>query len=98
MRGDGADASFRSHAVVIGTVQSLYENPPTRPDGGVLVIADECHRYGSGQWRRALHPSYRRRLGLTATFERSDDEGIDFLVSYFGGPTVYSLGFAEAIR
>lgn len=98
MRGDGADASFRSHAVVIGTVQSLYENPPTRPDGGVLVIADECHRYGSGQWRRALHPSYRRRLGLTATFERSDDDGIDFLISYFGGPTVYSLGFAEAIR
>lgn len=96
-RGDGSEASLQTHSVLVATVQSLYASPPTRPDGKVLLIADECHRYGSTQWRRALDTSYRRRLGLTATFERSDD-GIDFLIRYFGGPSVYSIGFRQAIQ
>ncbi|MFC4784333.1 DEAD/DEAH box helicase family protein [Nocardioides sp. MAHUQ-72] len=94
--GDGSKASFRTHRVLVGTVQSLYPAPPTRPDGKVLVVADECHRYGAGQWRRVLHPSYRRRLGLTATFERNDD-GIKDLLSYFGGGPVFTIGFQRAI-
>ncbi|GAB2857818.1 hypothetical protein GCM10027026_04480 [Myroides odoratimimus subsp. xuanwuensis] len=95
--GDGQRASLRSHRVIVGTVQSLYLEPPTRPDGKILLIADECHRYGAGQWRRALHPSYRRRLGLTATFERNDD-GLGSLLRYFGGPPVFRIGFPRAIR
>lgn len=93
----GNRATFLTHNVIVATVQSLYLNPPTRADGKVLIVADECHRYGSEQWRRALHPSYRRRLGLTATFERND-EGIDQLISYFGGGPVYEIGFKRAIR
>jgi superfamily II DNA or RNA helicase len=62
----------------------------------VLLVADECHRYGAGQWRRILHSLYRRRLGLTATFERNDD-GIEVLLTYFGGGSVYTIGFARAI-
>lgn len=89
-------APFSKHDVVVGTVQSLYPDPPTRQDGKVLVVADECHRYGAEEWRRALHPSYRRRLGLTATFERNDD-GINELLTYFGGSPVYDIGFAQAI-
>lgn len=94
--GDGQKADFRSHRVVVGTVQSLYSAPPTRSDGKVLLVADECHRYGAGQWSRALHPSYRRRLGLTATFERNDD-GIAALQGFFGGPPIYRIGFPRAI-
>ncbi|GAA4129681.1 hypothetical protein GCM10022215_42490 [Nocardioides fonticola] len=94
--GDGSRASFTSHRVVVGTVQSLHSNPPVRPDGKVLLVADECHRYGAEQWSKALHPSYRRRLGLTATFERNDD-GIAGLLKYFGGAPVYRIGFARAI-
>lgn len=94
--GDGSKASFRSHKVIVGTVQSLYQEPPVRADGKVLLVADECHRYGAGQWRRALHASYRRRLGLTATFERNDD-GLASLLSYFSGEPVFRIGFKRAI-
>src|SRR5699024_10772024 len=66
-------------------------------DGKVLIVADECHRYGAPEWMRARDFSYRRRLGLTATFERND-EGISTLTSYFGGGPVYRIGFPEAIR
>lgn len=95
--GDGQRATLRSHRVLVGTVQSLYLEPPTRADGKVLLVADECHRYGAGQWRRALDPSYRRRLGLTATFERNDD-GLGSLLGYFGGSPVFRIGFPRAIR
>lgn len=94
--GDGSPARFGTRRVLVGTVQSLYLQPPTREDGKVLLVGDECHRYGAGQWRRVLHPSYRRRLGLTATFERNDD-GINELLAYFGGAPVYRIGFDRAI-
>lgn len=95
--GDGFRDTFLSHDIIVSTVQSLYLDPPIRPDGKVLLVADECHRYGSEKWRRALHHSYRRRLGLTATFERNDD-GIQELTSYFGGSPVFTIGFDRAIR
>lgn len=82
--------------VLVATVQSLYLSPPSRDDGKVLLVADECHRYGAEQWSKVLHPSYRRRLGLTATFERADD-GIDILRDYFGGECVYRIGFGRAM-
>lgn len=94
--GGGGRASFRDHRVIVSTIQSLYADPPIREDGKVLLVADECHRYGAGEWRRVLHPSYRRRLGLTATFERNDD-GIRELRTYFGGGPVYQIGFDRAI-
>lgn len=93
---EGSRPTFLHHDVIVGTVQSLYNAPPTRVDGKVLLVADECHRYGAGQWRRVLDASYRRRLGLTATFERND-EGIEALRKYFGGPHVYEIGFGRAI-
>src|SRR5699024_12331524 len=64
--------------------------------GQVLPDPDECHRYGSDQWRRILSRSYRRRLGLTATFERNDD-GLEALLRYFGGTPCYRIGFDRAI-
>lgn len=94
--GDGRRAGFNHHQVLVGTVQSFYKDPPTRDDGKVLLVADECHRYGAEQWGRALHPSYRRRLGLTATFERNDD-GLALLLDYFEGTPLYRIGFDRAI-
>lgn len=87
---------WQSTSVVVGTVQGIYADPPQRFDGKVLLVADECHRYGAGEWRRVLGSSYRRRLGLTATFERNDD-GLEVLKDYFGGGPVYRIGFARAI-
>lgn len=95
--GDGVPPRFgNGRRVLVGTVQSLYMNPPVRADGKVLLVADECHRYGSEQWKRMLSPSYRRRLGLTATFERND-EGLDVLLRYFGGTPCFRIGFDRAV-
>lgn len=93
----GSWPTWLNHRVIVGTVQSLYPNPLRREDGKVLVVADECHRYGAPEWARALDDSYRRRLGLTAIFERND-EGLRTLMRYFGGGPVYRIGFPEAIR
>lgn len=94
--GGGERARLGRCRVLVSTVQSLYLDPPVRADGKVLIIADECHRYGADKWMRSLHPSYRRRLGLTATFERND-EGIRTLKHYFGGEPVFRIGFPQAI-
>lgn len=93
---ESSRGSFRSHSVLVATVQLLYGDPPTRPDGKVLLVADECHRYGAAAWGRALDRTYVRRLGLTATFERNDD-GINHLLDYFGGGPVFEIGFERAI-
>lgn len=92
----GLAPKFAQHRVLVGTVQALYYRPPSRVDGKVLLVADECHRYGAGQWSMLLDFSYQRRLGLTATFERNDD-GLERLLNYFGGPPVYRIGFDKAI-
>lgn len=63
----------------------------------ILLIADECHNYGSRQMRLALPDHAEMRLGLSATPERwMDEEGTRELTSYFGG-VVFSYGLAEAI-
>lgn len=89
-------SSWQATSVAVGTVQAIYPDPPTRADGKVLLVADECHRYGAGQWRSVLQSSFRRRLGLTATFERNDD-GLDALLDYFGGDPLFRIGFDRAI-
>lgn len=48
-----------------------------------LLVADECHRFGSDQFQHALLESADHRLGLTATFERTDDAVTDILLPYF---------------
>lgn len=93
----GSRPTWLRHQVIVGTVQALYQAHPQRADGKVLIVADECHRYGAAEWSRALAAGYRRRLGLTATFERND-EGIAVLQGYFGGGPVFRIGFPEAIR
>jgi DNA phosphorothioation system restriction enzyme len=63
-----------------------------------LLIADEAHNLGSPKGREALTDSYRYRLALSATPERAyDEEGTDFVESYFGG-TVFSYGLEAAIE
>ena len=60
------------------------------------MIADECHRYASEQFRLALEERFERRLGLTATYARDDGGHEDVLDPYFGG-VVFSYGYADAV-
>ena len=94
--GGGSHHGFDRHDIVLATVQSCYERPERIAVRGGLLIADECHHYGSEQWSRALHKDFRYRLGLTATYERTDTGVEDYLQPYFGDPC-YRLHYREAL-
>ena len=63
---------------------------------GGLLVADECHRYGSAVNHLALDHRFTRRLGLSATYAREDDGNLAWLDPYFGG-TCFRLGYARAV-
>ncbi|GAC1314974.1 MAG: DEAD/DEAH box helicase family protein [Ktedonobacteraceae bacterium] len=82
--GGGCEDSLHDHDVLIITVQSgsKYWILPEGANG--LMIADECHHYGSPSWSTVLETRFQRRLGLTATYERNDGGVAKFLDPYFG--------------
>lgn len=90
------DWSARKRArVTVTTVQAACTQP-VPADGVTLLVADECHRYGSEKWRQVLHPKYVRRLGLTATYERSDEGVAEALDPFFRG-SCYQIDYHRAI-
>lgn len=94
--GDGGGGSLTTNDVVVAIVNTLRgaDARPIRPHG--LLVADECHRYGSACNRLALDPRFDRRLGLSATYARDDDGHHTWLEPYFG-PSCYQLGYRRAI-
>lgn len=82
--------------VLVAVVNSARDADlrPRRPGG--LLIADECHRYGSDGNIVALQADFPRRLGLSATYARADDRHLTWLDPYFGG-TCYRIGYRRAI-
>lgn len=95
--GGGERTKLRDVDVLISTVQSAHKNPPEPTSLGVL-IADEVHRYGSATFAKALSARFERRLGLSGTFERQLDNGIEeILVPYFG-PVITSYQYGEALE
>lgn len=96
--GDGGTDDLSTHEVVIAIAASAFHNslrPPRHSSNG-LLIADECHRYGSASWANALDPAFGHRLGLTATYER-EDSGIEtHLDPYFKG-VCYRLDYKGAL-
>lgn len=62
-----------------------------------LLVADECHRYASERNSEALDETYfEARLGLSATYGRTDDRHLDVLDPFFGG-TCFELDYSRAI-
>lgn len=66
-------------------------------ESNLIFIGDECHHHGSTLLQGAL-PNASVRMGLSATYERfNDDEGTRFLESYYGKKVIdYTL--ADGIR
>lgn len=88
----------RSSDVTVAVVHTASRTGVPHSRGPRLLVADETHRYGSESWSRALAKSYSYRLGLTATLERSGDEGVaQHLQPYFGN-TVFSYDYKQATR
>lgn len=94
--GDGNGASLGRVDVLVAVVNSARaaDLRPRRPGG--LLVADECHRYGSEGNRLALEARFPARLGLSATYARADDGHLTWLDPYFGG-TCFWLGYERAI-
>jgi RNA polymerase primary sigma factor len=80
--------------VAVGASASRYElGLGTKPG---LLVADECHRYGAEQAQLALEEGFAARLGLSATYERSDGAHETVLEPYFHG-VVFRLDYRRAI-
>lgn len=94
--GGGHQDSLGDHDVLVSVVNSARSADlrPRRPGG--LLVADECHRYGSDGNRVALEARFPRRLGLSATYARGDDGNLTWLDPYFSG-TCYRIGYGRAI-
>jgi len=83
--------------IIIGVVNTIVKLQfALRNDKG-LLIADECHHYGSYNFSKALKDNFQRRLGLTATYERQDNGIEEYLNPYFKSKC-YSLGYKEALE
>lgn len=94
--GDGHRDTLIGHDVLVAVVNSVrVQQLPLRQRGG-LLIADECHRYGSQYNQEALDARFDKRLGLSATYARLDDGHLGFLDPYFGG-TCFRIGYERAI-
>lgn len=94
--GAGGGDSLISHDVVVAVVNSARAKDLRPIRRGGLLVADECHRYGSAVNRLALDPRFERRLGLSATYAREDDGNLAWLDPYFGG-TCFRLGYQRAV-
>ena len=93
----GFKDTFSDHDVLIATVQTAYQNLPRPPSLG-LLIADEAHRYGSAEYSKVLDLAYPRRLALSGTYERQQDDGIgNYLKPYFG-EIVHQYGYGQALK
>lgn len=94
--GGGSADTTASSDILVAVVNSARDVDlrPIRPGG--LLVADECHRYGSAANRLALDQRYPRRLGLSATYARQDDGNLAWLDPYFGG-TCFRLDYGRAV-
>jgi superfamily II DNA or RNA helicase len=94
--GAGGSDSLVSHDVLVAVVNSARAKDLRPIRRGGLLVADECHRYGSAVNQLALDPRFGRRLGLSATYAREDDGNLAWLDPYFGG-TCFRLGYERAV-
>ena len=94
--GNGSHEDLSSCDVLIAIVHSASQRDLGLRDHAFgLLIADECHRYGTDIFLNALEDGFKNRLGLTATRERADG-GHKVVEDYFG-KVVYTLGYRESI-
>ncbi|HIA76136.1 MAG TPA: DEAD/DEAH box helicase [Dehalococcoidia bacterium] len=108
VRGDGFNDSFtEGKRVVISIVNSAIRGDKLRndlvsfgKDNPHLLIADECHRYGGGEFSRVFRCRVDACLGLSATPPskeegESDDSDMNVIISALG-KQFYKLSYKDA--
>lgn len=84
--------------VLISTIASGSKYRLHSKESDTLLISDEVHRMGSASYKAALEDEMTSRLGLTATLERTNDDGVDeVLIPYFDSVT-FTYGYADGLR
>lgn len=69
-----------------------------RAGSPVLLVADECHRYGAETFRDALQAPFAATIGLSATPDRPGDFGMEDAVVPALGDVCFRYGYKEAIE
>lgn len=99
--GDQHRDNFGTHQFLIATIQSALAVMQSGEVNSLLghqsrlLVADEVHRLAGEQFSTVLDESFAWRLGLSATYERPDDNHLVYLDPYFGG-VVYRLWYERA--
>jgi superfamily II DNA or RNA helicase len=104
--GGEFDGNFHSGTrILLGVVNSMRNSLATLVEqadvgGELLLIADECHHYGSQANSRIFQTERAYSLGLSATPERSDmEEGYDgSLLGEELGNIIYELTLEDALE
>jgi RNA polymerase primary sigma factor len=103
MCGGGHRSDLEDVSVLICVVNSAQHYLPREVAElssrfSVLLIADECHRYGSRDFAKSLQAPYAKTLGLSATPQRKYDEAFESVLEPKLGKIVYTVGFEEALK
>lgn len=99
LTGGGQHAHGATSAdVVVSTVQTAARAIPNHATAAkTLLVADEAHHYAATTFRPVVRAPFARRLGLTATLQRSDGGDLVFLRPVLGD-VVFELDYRRALR
>ena len=92
----GIDYPFQKRINIV-TSSLLNRREVSVPDR-TMLIADECHRYGTEGARKWLNQNWAMTLGLTATLERQYDRGVEEILIPTLGGVFYKYELSEALR
>jgi len=96
LSGKNLNADGLVNLVIINTARAFNNQYiSTEP---LFQIVDECHRAGSAENAKALLPSARATMGLSATPQREFDEGFETHVIPALGKVLISYPLEDAIR
>ncbi len=100
--GDGETGRLADYPIVVYVARSgaasLAPQVSSLGDArNVLLVADECHRYGAASYARALKAPFAATLGLSATPERDYDNGMERHVLPALGEVVYDYQHERAV-
>ena len=85
------------HLLVVNSARKMSSRIAQRR-GSLMLVADECHRYGSAENSKAIRIQSVASLGLTATAEREYDDGLYLHVIPSLGPIIHRYTLRDALE
>ena len=95
--GNSANNDAKIHIAIVNTARRIVPELCFEPQKWVIV-ADECHRYGSDENWKSIAGDWAASLGLSATPVREFDEGFETLIAPFLGEVIYEYDYLTALK